>query len=379
MYIVWLTTSTSPGHAAVTNREIRAPSDSIRPMSQTVNIAVIGCGYWGPNLIRNFRSLGSCTVRMVCDPDEARCRRVQDMYPDIEAVADPAVVWSAPEIDAVAIATPAHTHFPLSKASLSHGKHTLVEKPMASSSADCRELIRLARQAERTLMVDHTFIYSDPVRIIKKLVESGELGDVLHINTQRLNLGLFQNDINVTWDLAPHDLSIVLYLLGKKPLAVNCQGQAHVNPEVADITTMSLVFPDGQSAMIQSSWIDPVKVRRIVVVGSKKMVLYDDTNPIEKVMVFDKRVESTPSGEAGGGFHYTYHDGDRYVPRLEQREPLQGVCRDFVEVACHGRTPKLAGEDGLAVVEILEAAEASLREGGRRIGLRCPNDDASAN
>ena len=347
--------------------------DSNRTMPQTVNIAVFGFGYWGPNLVRNFRSHGSCAVRVVCDPDEASRRRVRDLYPEIVAVADPKVVLADAEIDAVAIATPAHTHYPLAKASLVQGKHTLIEKPMATSSAHCRELIRTAHRAQRTLMVDHTFIYSGPVRVIKEIIDSGDLGDVLHISTQRLNLGLFQNDINVTWDLAPHDLSIVLHLLGRRPLSVNCQGQAHVTPDVADVTSMSLAFPGGQFAMIQSSWIDPVKVRRIAVVGSKKMILYDDTEPQEKVKIFDKRVEASPRDATDAECRYAYHDGDRFIPRFDQSEPLRKACHDFVEAIRHDGAPKVTGEDGLGVVEILEAAEASLRAGGRRYELRQPD------
>lgn len=343
-------------------------------MSKKIQVAVVGCGYWGPNLIRNFRSLKTCAVRLVCDRDEASRRRIEDMYPELATTSEFDDVLADSQIDAVAIATPAHTHYALAKAALLAGKHTLIEKPMATRADDCRELIEIADRVDCKLMVGHTFIYSAPVQLIKEIVDSGELGDVLYVSAQRLNLGLFQNDINVTWDLAPHDLSIVLHLLGNKPESVNCQGRAHVNPEVADVTNMSLAFPRGQFAMVQTSWLDPVKVRRITVVGSKKMILYDDTAPLEKVKIFDKRVEVPPHYATYAEFHYSYHYGDMRVPYLNQSEPLRNECQDFLEAIQQDRPPLVTGEDGLRVVEILEAAETSLNAGGQQVQLRGIHD-----
>jgi predicted dehydrogenase len=343
-------------------------------MSNKVNVAVIGCGYWGPNLIRNFRSLKTCDVRMVCDRDEKMRSRIGEMYPDLTTVPEFDDVLIDDEIDAVAIATPAHTHHTLAKAALESGKHVMIEKPMATSADECRDLIEVARRVDRKLMVGHTFIYSAPVQRIKEIVDAGELGDILYVSTQRLNLGLFQTHINVAWDLAPHDLSIVLHLLGQRPSAVHCQGKAHVNPNVADVTNMSIMFPGEQFAMVQSSWLDPVKVRRITVVGSKKMVLYDDTEPLEKVKIFDKRVEVPPHYATYAEFHYSYHYGDMHVPYLKQTEPLRAECDDFLESIRQNRTPKVTGEDGLRVVEILEAAEKSLLAGGQRLDFDAAPD-----
>jgi predicted dehydrogenase len=332
-------------------------------------VAVIGCGYWGPNLIRNFHSLNNAEMAMVCDKDADRLAYLQSLYPKLEVTQDINDILSASDIDAVAIATPVKTHHGLASKCLAAGKHTLIEKPMALSVAECRDLIELAHQRELVLMVGHTFAYTNAVRRIKEIYQSGELGEIQYISARRLNLGLFQNDINVTWDLAPHDISIILNVLEKKPVSVNCQGKAHVNPKIEDVTSMTLGFENGTFAIVQSSWLDPNKVREFTFVGSRKMLVYDDVEPTEKIKIYDKRVEAPPHYDTFAEFHYSYHYGDMYAPHLQHVEPLKVECGHFIECVENGTRPDTAGEDGLEVVQILEAASLSLQNGGGEVRI----------
>jgi predicted dehydrogenase len=332
-------------------------------------VAVVGCGYWGPNLIRNFHSLGNAEMVMVCDQDADRLAYLQSIYADIKVTQHLNDVLNDADIDAVAIATPVQTHFALASKCLQAGKHTLIEKPMARSVAECRGLIELADQKERVLMVGHTFAYTAAVRRIKEIYLSGEIGEIQYISSRRLNLGLFQNDINVAWDLAPHDISIILNVLGKKPTSVNCQGKAHLNPNVEDVTNMTLNFENGTFAIVQSSWLDPNKVREFTFVGSQKMLVYDDVEPTEKIKIYDKRVESPPHYDTFAEFHYSYHYGGMYAPHLQHVEPLKVECAHFIECIESGSRPDTAGEDGLEVVQILEAASTSLRNGGGEVRI----------
>lgn len=334
----------------------------------------MGCGYWGPNLIRNFLSLKGCEVAKICDTSIERLNRMQEIYPDIETTTDFDAILADKDLSAVAIATPVNTHFGLAKKSLMAGKHTFLEKPMASSADQCRELINIAERRHLTLMVGHTFIYSAPVRYIKQIVESGELGDVLYISSQRLNLGLFQKDINVTWDLAPHDISIVLYLLNRLPSTVNCQGRSHVHPTVEDVTNMTLGFDNGAMALIHNSWLDPHKVRKMTIVGSKRMVVYDDNKPLEKLRIYDRRVNSPPHYETYAEFHYSYHYGDISIPYLKQAEPLKDQCSHFLYCIRNKTTPETSGQMGLQVVDILEAASASLKNDGSKVFVQTVRD-----
>lgn len=334
-----------------------------------INVAVVGCGYWGPNLIRNFRSLPDCQLKSVCDVSQDRLTHISELYPEVGATGDFDHLVSDEQIDAIAVATPVWTHFGLAKKGLLSGKHVFIEKPMASSAVQCKELIDLAERKKRTLMVGHTFIYSTPVRTIKGIVDSGEIGELLYISSQRLNLGLFQKDINVTWDLAPHDISIILHIIGEPPVSVNCQGKAHVSPGVEDVTNMTLYFSNGGFATVQSSWLDPNKVRRMTFVGSKKMILYDDNEPLEKIKIYDKRVEVPPHYDTFAEFHYSYHYGDTHSPYLKQVEPLKVQCQHFLDCIQAGSRPQTSGLDGLQVVQILEAALESLKNGGARVEL----------
>ena len=332
-------------------------------------VAVIGCGYWGPNLIRNFNAIPTCKIKTVCDFQKERLNHMSDLYPGINVTADVNQILEDPEIDAVAIATPVNTHHKLASQCLAAGKHTMIEKPMASSVAECQDLIDLAEKNKLILMVGHTFIYTSVVRRIKEIVDAGDLGEILYASSRRLNLGLFQKDINVAWDLAPHDISIILFLLGKRPKSVHCQGKAHINPDIEDITNMSLDFNNGAFATIQSSWLDPNKIREMTFVGSKRMLVYNDLEPLEKIKIYDKRVEAPPHYDTFAEFQYSYHYGDTYSPYIKQIEPLRTECQHFLDCIKSGEKPITSGQEGLEVVQILEASSNSLKNGGNRVEI----------
>ena len=334
-----------------------------------VNIAVVGCGYWGPNLVRNFSSISECKMKKVCDTDVERLTYIKRLYSEVETVSEFEQVVGAPEIDAVAVATPVRFHFEMAMKSLQAGKHTFIEKPMASSVAECKELIEIAEKKNLILMVGHTFVYSTPVRKIKEIVDSGELGRIQYISARRLNLGLLQKDINVAWDLAPHDISIILYIMNETPVSVNCQGKAHVNPDIEDVTSMTLNFARDGLAIIQSSWLDPNKVREITFVGNKKMLVYNDVEPIEKIKIYDKRVDIPSHYDTFAEFQYAYHYGDMYSPYLKLVEPLKVECQHFLDCIRTGRKAQSSGIEGIRIIQILEAASHSLQNGGAEVKL----------
>jgi predicted dehydrogenase len=293
------------------------------------------------------------------------------LYGGLETTTDYRQLVEDTSLDAVVIATPVHTHKQLAADFLAAGKHAFVEKPLSDSVASGKDMVRTAADTGRVLMVGHTYVYSEPVRQIKRIIESGEIGDVLYVNSRRLNLGIFQQDINVMWDLAPHDLSIILYFLDQDPVTVSCQGSDHFNRGIEDVTNLSLMFSDGVFANLQSSWLDPRKVREMTIVGSKKMIVYDDTEPIEKIRVYDKRVEAPPHYDTYAEFHFSYHYGDISIPYIQQAEPLKVEAQHFLDcIGDHGECECLSsGEEGLRVVRILERANESLRSNGARIPL----------
>ena len=334
-----------------------------------LTVAVVGCGYWGPNLIRNFNSLSDCKVKIICDTDKKRLSYLANLYPGMKTTTNFNDLIVDDEIDAIAIATPVFLHFELAKKSLSAKKHTFIEKPMASSVKECEELIQIADKNKTTLMIGHTFVYTSAVRKIKEIISNGELGELFYISSRRLNLGLFQKDINVAWDLAPHDISIILFMIGDSPVAVNCQGKSHVNVGIEDVTNISLDFSNGGFATIHSSWLDPNKVREMIIVGSKKMIVYDDNQTLEKLKVYDKRVEVPPHYDTYAEFHYSYHYGDMYSPYLKQDEPLKAECQHFLDCIKTGSKPDSSGLEGLKVVQILEASSESLKRGGTRVEI----------
>jgi predicted dehydrogenase len=338
-------------------------------MARRINVGVIGCGYWGPNLIRNFRISPDGHVRQMCDVNEQRLQHLRSLYNDVTACTDYRNMLNGSGLDAVAIATAVKLHYPIAKASLQAGKHTFIEKPMACSSAECEELIDIAERKGLILMVGHTFLYSPTVRRIKEIIDCGDIGEIRYICARRLNLGLFQRDINVTWDLAPHDISIILYIMGETPVTVNCRGSAHITPGVEDVTTLYLAFARERSATINSSWLDPRKVREMTIVGSKRMIVYDDVAQLEKIRIFDAHVERPPHYDSFAEFHYSYHYGDMYSPYIKQEEPLKIECQHFLDCIRNGTRPLSDGRQGLELVRILEASTASLRLKGAAVDL----------
>jgi predicted dehydrogenase len=338
-------------------------------MSKTLNVGVVGCGYWGPNLIRNFRQQPDCKLKVVCDLSEERLGHMKKLYPEVEGTQSYESMLKDYNLDAVVVATSVQYHHPMAKAALESGKHVFIEKPMASSTAQCEELVGLAKSKGLTLMVGHTFLYSSPVRKIKEIIARGDIGELRYVSSRRLNLGLFQKDINVAWDLAPHDLSIILYIMDEWPSAVNCTGNANVTPGIEDITNMSIGFPSGRFATVVSSWLDPRKVREMTFVGTRRMIVYDDVQPLEKIRIFDARVERPPHYDTFAEFTYAYHYGDQYIPYVKQEEPLKVETGHFLECIRNGSKPISNGEQGRELVRILEASSASLKGNGVSIQL----------
>lgn len=336
-------------------------------MKKTINVAVVGCGYWGPNLIRNLYSLPDSKLQYVCDLDKKRLAHMKSLYPNVEAVTDYDAMLADKSLDAVLIATSVRFHYDMAKKSLLAGKHTFIEKPMASSGEQCEELVDIAKSKGLILMVGHTFLYSAPVRKIKEIIQAGEIGDIQYVSARRLNLGLFQKDINVAWDLAPHDISIILYIMDEFPQHVNCQGNAHITPGIEDVTNMCLTFTKNRFATIQNSWLDPRKVREMTIVGTKKMIVYDDVAQLEKIRIYDSRVERPPHYDTFAEFHYSYHYGDLHIPYVRQEEPLRVECLHFLDCIRTGSTPISNGHQGWDLVRILEASSVSLKHQGSAV------------
>jgi len=329
-----------------------------------IRIGIVGAGYWGPKLIRNFHDLPTATVSMVCDLRKDRLDHIRGLYPTAQITQDFRALLG-PDTDAVAIATPVASHFALARAALLAGKHVLVEKPLTTNSTDAQELINLAARHKRVLMVGHTFEYNPAVIVLKDIIKTGTLGQIYYINAIRVNLGIFQQDINVLWDLAPHDLSILLFLLDTAPTAVSARGAAYVQPGIHDVAYMTLTFPNQVMAGIQVSWLDPCKIRRITVVGSKQMVVYDDLEPQEKIRVYDKGVDRPPYSDTYEQFKLSYRYGEVTAPPIPADEPLHLECEHFVDCIRKGNKPRSDGEVGLQIVRILEKAQTSLLNGGQ--------------
>lgn len=327
------------------------------------NVAIVGYGYWGPNLLRNYLEVPGVSVAWVCDRRPEALEKVRRRYPAQAVSGSYDEVLADPTVDAVVIATPISTHFDLAAAALRAGKHVFVEKPMTSSTADAEELVRLAGETGLTLMVGHTFVFSPPVRKLGELIHDGSLGDIHFITSSRVNLGLHQKDVSVVWDLATHDLSILYYWLGESASSVYVTGRGCIVPEIPDVAFVNLRFPSGVVANVDIAWLSPVKLRRTVVVGSRRMALYDDTESVEKVKIFDHGVDYKEP-ESFGEFHLSYRTGDIVAPRLDTVEPLFAEASHFIECVTTGRRPITDGRAGLQVVASLEAAERSLRDHG---------------
>ncbi len=318
-----------------------------------LRFGVIGWGYWGPKVARNLESLPHASVTMVADLDENRLFSLATNQPWIRTTTRPEEVFAS-DVDGVVIVAPVKEHYHLARTALLHDKHVLVEKPLAASIAEAEDLVALARERGRTLMVGHTFEYNPAVNELKKLIEAGDLGRIYCIEAERVNLGLFRRDINVIWDLAPHDISILLYLLGKKPERIKVQAHSHVQPRIEDVAHLDLGFADGMNAHIHVSWLHPCKIRRVTIIGDVRMVVYDDTNPAEMLKIYNK----------GADIHaypvVSYRYGAITIPHIDWVEPLRLECEDFARAIRTGQPPRASGEVGLEVVRVLEAAQEAL-------------------
>ena len=323
-----------------------------------VKLGVIGYGYWGPNIVRNFAGHQDCEVVAVCDKNPAALARVQ--YPNVRLMTEADDIVMSPEIDAVAIVTPVSYHYELAKQALENGKHVFVEKPFTATSAQAEELVELAERKNLQIMVDHTFLFTGAVRKIKQLVDDGTLGPLYYYDSTRVNLGLFQHDVNVLWDLAPHDLSIMDYLVGLEPDLVVATGSAHVNCQ-EDVAHLTVYLPNNIIAHINVNWLSPVKVRTTLVGGQKKMLVWDDLDPAEKIRVYDKGADV----KTEQGVHQllvSYRSGDMWAPKVDELEALKLETRYFLDCVKNGTKPFNDGQAGLRVVRILEAAEQSLKQ-----------------
>jgi predicted dehydrogenase len=340
------------------------PQDRRGPM---IRIGVIGYGYWGPNIVRNLHGLTTTQTVMVCDKSAAALARVRKAYPGVQTVSDPMELLRSPDIDAVAVITPVWTHYELAKLALENGKHVFIEKPFTSSSAQAQELIELAARKNLTIMVDHTFLFTGAVRKIRELTESGALGDLYYYDSLRVNLGLFQHDVGVIWDLAPHDLAIMDYIIKGEPEAIVATGEKHLNG-VEDVAYMTIYFPRNVIAHINVNWLSPVKIRTTLIGGQKKMVVWNDLVADEKVRVYDKGVQIT-SGDGIRDLLVSYRTGDMWAPQLEQVEALHAELEYFADCIINSKTPFNDGQAGLRVVRMLEAAEASIQKRGELVRL----------
>ncbi len=342
-----------------------------------IKIGVIGSGYWGPNLIRNFVEIPAADVVAVADLNPDRLTFIGNRYPKIEVTQNFSDLFKM-GLDAIVIATPPATHYQLAMECLGQGLHVLVEKPLTLSSHTAKELVDYAKEMDLTLMVGHTFEYNPAVRALKDLISTGELGTVYYIDGVRANLGLFQRDLNVLWDLATHDISILLFILGMEPLTVAAQGSACVLDNIHDIAYLHMTFPQNILAHFRISWLDPCKVRRITVVGSKKMAVYDDVEALEKIRIYDKGVEVPPYTSTYEEFKLSYRYGDVIIPHLSHMEPLRIECNHFLDSITSKTQPISNGESGLRVVKVLEAADRSLANYGNQEILIDTRSDAHA-
>jgi predicted dehydrogenase len=334
-----------------------------------LRIGVIGHGYWGPNLVRNFMATSGSVVTAVCDSREERLVQLRKLYPTLTLYSNASELIADKNVDAVVIATPVSSHFDLTMSSLKAGKHVLVEKPIATDSEQAKQLIDAANERELVLMVDHTFVYTDAVRKIRELIAAGELGEIYYYDAVRVNLGLFQHDVNVIWDLAIHDLSIMDFVLPNKPVAISATGISHVQGQPENVAYITLFFANNQIAHVHVNWLTPVKVRHTLIGGSEKMIVYDDLEPSDKLKVYDKGITVTPGPEAVYKMLVSYRSGDMWAPRLDNTEALQTEALHFIDCVENRRPSESDGPAGLRMVKMIEAAEASLRDRGRLVEL----------
>jgi predicted dehydrogenase len=340
-------------------------------VTREIGIAVVGAGGWGKNLVRTFAAAKGARLVGCCDLNEAILQRLAPQFPGTRMTTRIEDLLASPEVDAVAIATDAPTHFPVARRALEAGKHVYVEKPLTLEARTSADLIRLAAERDLRLMVGHLLLFHPAVEKLGALVDSGELGDIHYMYTQRLNLGVVRKDESAWWSLAPHDVSVILHLFKSEPGTVSARGESYLQPGVQDVVFVNLHFPDRRMAQIHVSWLDPHKMRKMTIVGSRKMVVFDDMEAAEKIKIYDKGANVRPDFAS---YHeaITLRQGDIHLPRIDMVEPLQRECQHFVDCVARGEKPRTSGEDGLRVVQVLEAAQQSLEEGGRPVTLEEP-------
>ncbi len=332
-----------------------------------ITVGIIGYGYWGPNLVRNFQAVNGCKVKKVADGRTERLQLLSKNYPNIEGVTSASDIMDDNEIDAVIIATPVFTHYPLAKEALQKGKHVLVEKPLTSSVAEAEELIALADEKGLLLMVDHTFLYTGAVQKMKAVIESGTLGKIKYLDSTRINLGLFQPDINVLWDLAPHDISILNYLIGERPVSVNATGITHTGNGIENIAYLTLNYSSDFIAHFNCSWTSPVKVRMMLIGGDQQMIVFNDLEPTEKIKIYDTGYDHKIDEEEKNRIMVDYRIGDVYVPKVELKEALLGMANDFISCINNKKQPVSNAILGLDVIKVLEASNESIKSGGKEV------------
>lgn len=333
-----------------------------------MNIAIIGYGYWGPNLVRNFSLVNNCKVKMVSDFRQDRLVIVSKTYPGIKVSTDPDDILLSKEIDAVVIATPVFTHFSLAKKALENGKHVLLEKPMTSTIKEAEELMNLAKQKGLLLMVDHTFLYTGAVMKMKQLINEKTIGEIQYFDSSRINLGLFQIDVNVLWDLAPHDISILLHLINKIPYSVNATGVSHTKNGIENVAYLTINYSENFIAHFSCSWTSPVKLRTMLIGGDKKMLVFNDLEPSEKIRIYDTGY-NYKTDEEKNRLMVDYRTGDVYIPKLESKEALFGMASDFINSIINKTEPLSNAQLGLDVIQILEASQQSIKNKGKEIIL----------
>ena len=334
-----------------------------------LKIAVIGYGYWGPNLVRNFTNLENSTVSHVVDESPDRLEKVKKLYPSINATSSLTEILENPEIDCIIIATPISTHYDIAKKALEHNKHVLVEKPMTNSVKDAKELIELSKKVNKVLMVDHTYLYTGAIQKIKQLIDSDSLGEIQYIDSTRINLGLFQSDVNVLWDLATHDIAICSYLIKEKPISVQAIGKSHTSSDFEDIAYLTLHYESNKITHFNCSWISPVKIRHMLIGGSKKMIIFNDLETTEKVKIYDTKYKTKTNPKNDRQILADYRVGDIFIPKLSTREGLSSMTEDFVSAVVDKTEPISNYNIGLQVVKILEAAQKSITNQGKEVKI----------
>ena len=336
-----------------------------------IKVAVMGCGYWGPNLIRNFVVCSDTNLLWACDLDEERMAKVLRPYPSVKKTSDINELLEDKTVDAVAIATPVHSHYKIAKAVLEAGKHVLIEKPLASSVDEGLELVELAKSRGLQIMADHTFCYNGAVLKIKEIIDAGTLGEIFYFDSVRINLGLFQHDVNVVWDLAPHDLSILDFIIGKTPNYLSATGVCHAGNDLENIAYLSLGYSNSFMAHFHLNWLSPVKIRRTIICGSERMLVWDDLEPAEKIKIYDKGIEVESDGrKQKEELMVSYRSGDMYAPHVDGTEALSLVVKEFAACITQKRPAHTDGEAGLRILRILEAADQSIKNGGMAVQVR---------